>query len=60
MIEKLTERRDALKQDLERARQHVVQKESELKELRDVILRLGGAIQINDETIEDLRQRDAE
>ena len=56
MIEKLIERRDSLKQELVQASDLLAKKESELEELKRTMLRMNGAIQVLDETIEEMRQ----
>lgn len=55
MIEKLIERRDSLKEEVIRATELLARKEAEIKELNETMLRLKGAIQVLDETIEEMR-----
>lgn len=60
MIDKLIERKDSLKQELEKAQQLVTKKESEIKELREVINRLEGSVQILGETIEEMKKENSD
>lgn len=60
MIEALIRRRDSLKEELARGKELVAKKETELKELNQVIVRLEGAIQVVDETIEEMRKEVAD
>lgn len=53
MIEILIARRDSLKQDLVRATDILAKKKAEIEELNGMMLRINGAIQALDETIEE-------
>ena len=59
MIERLILRRDSLKEELARGKELVSKKEAELADLRQVIVRLDGAIQVLDETIEEMRKEES-
>ncbi|MFZ3018162.1 MAG: hypothetical protein WA056_06890 [Gallionella sp.] len=56
MLKKLIEQRDLYKQRLKLAAQMVKEKEAELDEVRQSLLRIEGAIQVLDETIEEMRK----
>lgn len=60
MIERLIQRRDSLKEELARGKELVSKKEAELADLRKVIVRLEGAIQVLDETVEEMRKEDSD
>lgn len=59
MIERLIQRRDSLKEELARGKELASKKEAELADLRKVIVRLEGAMQVLDETIEEMRQENS-
>lgn len=60
MIERLIQRRDSLKEELARGKELASKKEAELADLRQVIVRLEGAIQVLDETVEEMRKEDSD
>lgn len=55
MIDKLTARRDSLKQELARALDLMAKKNAEIEELNKTMLRISGAIQVLEEAIEEMR-----
>ncbi len=60
MIDKLIARRDSLKQELAQASELLAQKKLEADQLNGAIFRINGAIQILDETIEEMRQENSD
>lgn len=60
MIERLIQRRDSLKEELARGKELASKKEAELADLRQVIVRLEGAIQVFDEIVEEMRKEDSD
>lgn len=59
MIDRLIARRDSLKQELAEAASLLARKKTEIEELTGAMLRINGAIQILDETIEEMRQENS-